>query len=187
MSRSGRVLAGVVLLGLVGCGQTASTVFTEIGDELGEEVGGGHMRLTSEAFEEGGAIPANHTCDGDDVSPPLAWDEVPEGTAALALIVEDPDARGFVHWVLADVPGDEAGLPEGEGDSIGIPGRNDFGRVGWGGPCPPRGEHRYVFNLYALSAPLELSGEADAAAVREAMQGKVLAEARLTGVYQRGG
>lgn len=170
-------------MALAGCGQTVSTVFTNVGDELG----GGQMRLTSEAFEDGGSIPATYTCDGDDTSPPLAWDEVPEGTAAFALIVEDPDARDFVHWVLADIPGDEGGLPEGEGDSIGVPGRNSFGRTGWGGPCPPRGEHRYVFTLYALSAPLELSGEADAAAVRDAMDGKVLAEARLTGVYTRGG
>jgi Raf kinase inhibitor-like YbhB/YbcL family protein len=145
------------------------------------------MQLKSDAFGDGEAIPSDYTCDGADTSPPLSWGDAPEGTAAYALIVDDPDARGFIHWVLADIPGDQTGLPEGEGDSIGIPGRNDFGRTGWGGPCPPRGEHRYTFTLHALSAPLQLAGTVDADAVRSALEGKVLDEATLTGVYRRGG
>ena len=145
------------------------------------------MELRSEAFGEGEAIPSAHTCDGGDTSPPLNWEEAPEGTAAFALIVDDPDARGFVHWVLTDIPGDQTELPAGEGDSIGVPGRNDFGRIGWGGPCPPSGEHRYVFALVALSAPLGLAGTVDADAVRTAMAGTAVAEAKLTGVYRRGG
>lgn len=147
----------------------------------------GPMNLTSPAFDEGGAIPREHTCDGDDRSPPLTWDGAPEGTAAFALIVEDPDAGGFIHWVLIDIPGDTADLPDGEADSIGTPGRNDFGRAGWGGPCPPSGEHRYRFTLYALSEELSLPGTTDAASVRAALEGRVLAEAQLTGVYERGG
>ena len=145
------------------------------------------FELTSPAFEADAEIPQKHSCDGEDVSPPLEWAGAPDDTAALALIVDDPDARGFIHWVLADIPGDQTGLPEGEGDSIGIPGRNDFGRTGWGGPCPPRGEHRYTFTLHALSAPLQLAGTVDADAVRSALEGKVLDEATLTGVYRRGG
>jgi Raf kinase inhibitor-like YbhB/YbcL family protein len=140
------------------------------------------MNLTSGSFDDGGSIPGRYTCDGADVSPPLAWDVAPEGTAAFALIVDDPDARGFVHWVLVDIPGDARDLPEGGGDAIGTPGRNDFGRSGWGGPCPPSGEHRYVFTLYALSEPIGAASSADA--VREAAAA-ALATATLTGVYAR--
>ena len=143
------------------------------------------MRLTSPAFEEGGPIPLLHTCDGEDVSPPLAWDEVPDGTAAFVLVTDDPDAGGFLHWLLTDIPGDARELPEGAGDAIGMPGRNDFGRTGWGGPCPPSGQHRYIFTLYALSEPITVDGDASADQVREAIAHRVVGEARLTGVYER--
>lgn len=143
------------------------------------------MRLTSPAFDDGGSIPPQYTCDGDDVPPPLAWDEVPDATAAFVLVVDDPDAGGFLHWLLADIPGDARELPEGGGDAIGMPGRNDFGRTGWGGPCPPSGEHRYVFTLYALSEPVQVDTDASADEVREAIAHRVHAEARLTGVYAR--
>ena len=172
----------VTLLALAACVQPSAT---EIATDAAREEDG--MELRSEAFAEGEAIPSAHTCDGGDTSPPLSWEEAPEGTAAFALIVDDPDARGFVHWVLTDIPGDQTGLPAGEGDSIGVPGRNDFGRIGWGGPCPPSGEHRYVFTLVALSAPLGLAGTVDADAVRTAMATSALGEAKLTGVYRRGG
>jgi Raf kinase inhibitor-like YbhB/YbcL family protein len=172
----------VTLVALAACVQPSTT---EIPTDATREEDG--MELRSEAFGEGEAIPSAHTCDGGDTSPPLSWEEAPEGTAAFALIVDDPDARGFVHWVLTDIPGDQTDLPAGEGDSIGVPGRNDFGRIGWGGPCPPSGEHRYVFTLVALSAPLGLAGTVDADAVRTAMAGTALAEAKLTGVYRRGG
>jgi Raf kinase inhibitor-like YbhB/YbcL family protein len=143
------------------------------------------MNLRSSAFEEGGSIPRQYTCDGGDTSPPLEWDDVPGGTGAFALIVYDPDARGWIHWVLVDIPGDVRELGEGAGDSVGTPGRNDFGRTGWGGPCPPSGEHRYAFTLYALAAPLGLGDAPSAVAVRAAVGGRSLAEARLTGVYAR--
>src|SRR5688500_7335695 len=144
------------------------------------------MRLSSEAFDEGAAIPSDHTCDGPDMSPPLAWSDVPDGTAAFALIVDDPDARGFVHWVLTDIPGDRREVAAGEGDGVGLPGSNDFGRTGWAGPCPPSGEHRYVFTLYALDAPLELGQGASADQVRGALADRSRAEAQLTGIYTRG-
>ena len=140
------------------------------------------MELTSNSFADGEAIPSKHTCDGADISPPLAWTDVPDGTAAFALIVDDPDARGFVHWVLTDIPGDARQLPEGEGDAIGTPGPNDFGRTGWAGPCPP-GEHHYAFTLYALSEPI--SGATDADAVRTAAEASALGRATLTGIYAR--
>jgi hypothetical protein len=88
------------------------------------------MQLTSDAFAEGASIPAEHTCDGADISPPLAWDGVPDGTQSFALIVDDPDARGFVHWVLTNIPGEARELPAGEGDEIGTPGPTSFGRTG---------------------------------------------------------
>jgi len=145
------------------------------------------MLLTSSAFADGGPIPAMYTCDGDDVSPPLAWTDVPPDTRAFALIVSDPDAGGFVHWVLTAIPGDARELAEGEGDATGVPGQTSFGDVGWGGPCPPSGEHRYVFELLALSEPLELGSGVvfDAAAARSMAEGRTLARGELTGTYAR--
>ncbi|MBW3612370.1 MAG: YbhB/YbcL family Raf kinase inhibitor-like protein [Chloroflexi bacterium] len=143
------------------------------------------MQLTSPAFDDGDPIPAQYTCDGDDLSPPLAWDNVPEGTAAFVLVADDPDAGDFLHWLLTDIPGDARELPEGVGDAVGMPGRNDFGRTGWGGPCPPSGQHRYVFTLYALSEPITVDGDADADQVREAIAHRVVGEAQLVGVYER--
>ena len=145
------------------------------------------LTLTSAAFADGGAIPVRYTCDGADVSPPLAWDGVPDGVEAYALVVEDPDAGGFIHWVLTDIPGDLRELPEDQGDAIGAPGVTSFGRSGWGGPCPPSGEHHYVFTLYALSAPLTVDGAATADHVRNAADRVLLASGQLTGVYARGG
>lgn len=144
------------------------------------------LTLTSPAFADGGAIPVRYTCDGADVSPPLAWDGVPDGVRALALIVEDPDAGGFIHWVLTDIPGDLRELPEDQGDAIGAPGVTSFARSGWGGPCPPSGEHHYVFTLYALSAPLIVDGAATANHVRSAVDRVLLASGQLTGVYAQG-
>jgi hypothetical protein len=141
------------------------------------------MELTSSSFGEGEPIPPQHTCDGADTSPPLAWSGVPDGTDSFALVVDDPDARGFVHWVLTGIPGDARELPEGDRDALGTPGPNDFGRSGWAGPCPPSGEHRYVFTLFAL--PESISGATDADAVHSAAEGTALARATLTGVYSR--
>jgi Raf kinase inhibitor-like YbhB/YbcL family protein len=147
------------------------------------------ITLRSPAFADGDSIPRRFTCDGDDVSPPLEWSGVPSSTVELALLVEDPDAPGgtFVHWVLWGLDGGLSGLGEGDVPVQARAGRNDFGRAGWGGPCPPRGSdpHRYVFTLLALSDPLAVEAEVSADDVKRAADGKVLAEGRLTGRYGR--
>lgn len=144
-----------------------------------------HFYLAGPNFGDRGAIPAENTCDGADVSPALLWRDAPNQTGAFALIVRDVDANGFVHWVLTDIPADVTELPEGRGDSIGIPGQNDFGRVGWGGPCPPAGEHRYEFTLYALTGPLMLEGAITADDVERAIATNLTGTARTQGLYAR--
>ena len=143
--------------------------------------------LTSPAFADGAAIPREHTCRGDDVSPPLAWHGVPAGAAALLLFVDDPDGRDWVHWAVLDLPGSDGQLPRAVPPAADPPrqGRNDFGKVGYGGPCPPSGNHHYRFTLYALSAPLGLPGHPDGAAIRAALaQADVLARVTLVGTFR---
>ena len=149
--------------------------------------------LTSPAFEHQREIPARFTCEGADVSPPLAWSGAPSGTQSFALIVDDPDApdpaapkRVWVHWVVYNVPPSVTELPEAVKD---LPagaksGLNDWGRPGYGGPCPPIGRHRYFHKLYALDRTLELDRPTKAD-VERAMQGHVLGSAELIGTYQK--
>ncbi|MEW6582177.1 MAG: YbhB/YbcL family Raf kinase inhibitor-like protein [Actinomycetota bacterium] len=145
------------------------------------------LTLTSRAFPDGAGIPRRHTCEGDDLSPPLAWDGIPAGTRSLALTVDDPDAPGgvFVHWLAWGIPPTAAGVAEGE--RAPVEGRNGFGTTGYRGPCPPRGHgpHRYVFSLHALDADLALPAGAGVDEVRRAIAGHELAAARLVGVYER--
>ena len=144
------------------------------------------IAVSSSAFADGGKIPRRHTCDGADVSPPLAFSGLPSGVRELALLVEDPDApKGtFVHWVAWGIDGTRPVLAEGEAPAGS--GTNDFGRAGYGGPCPPRGPaHRYVFTVFALSRPTGLRAGASAADLRSAIDGAVLAEGSLTGRYAR--
>ena len=146
------------------------------------------LKLTSPAFSDGQAIPAKYTCDGENVSPPLSWEPGPDGTAAWVLIVEDPDARAWVHWVVANLPGEVTFLPENASGHLPtgtVEGATDFGTATYGGPCPPAGRHRYVFNLYAVSEPLVLGAEVAATPIRAIMFGKILAEGTLTGTYER--
>ena len=145
------------------------------------------MMLTSPSFGEGDPIPIRHTCDGEDISPALSWQGAPAGTAGFALVVDDPDARGWVHWVVYDIPGGTAGyLPEGVRPTDRPPqGVTDSGRIGWGGPCPPSGTHRYEFTLYALSGPIGLTGAPTAADVRTAAAKMLLAQTTLTATYKR--
>ena len=145
------------------------------------------LRISSAAFVDGARIPKKHTCDGDNVSPPLEWSGLPKGSKSVAIICEDPDAPSgtFTHWLLYDVPISKHRLDEGA--SIGKAGVNDFGKAGFGGPCPPRKDqaHHYHFHIYALDTdslgPSGLSKD-DA---KKAMSGHVLAEGELTGTYKR--
>jgi Raf kinase inhibitor-like YbhB/YbcL family protein len=146
--------------------------------------------LTSPEFADGAEIPRRYTCEGDDVSPALSWSGAPGDAMALALIVDDPDASGFVHWVVFDMTASATGsLSAGWSKSPDAPpqGTNGFGRVGYGGPCPPSGTHRYVFRLLALGEALALSGAPTARQVLDAAAGHILGEASLTGTYARGG
>jgi Raf kinase inhibitor-like YbhB/YbcL family protein len=144
--------------------------------------------LTSTAFAEGDAIPREFSCDGQDVSPPLSWTGVPSGAGALVLVVDDPDARGFVHWIVLDLPGADGDLPKGVSPTADAPqqGRNDFGKVGWGGPCPPSGTHHYRFTLTVIAAPLGLAGHPDNQDVAAALgKAEVLGRTILTATYRR--
>ena len=148
--------------------------------------------LTSGAFQEGAAISSRYTCEGGDVSPPLAWTEPPAGTKSFALIADDPDAPGkiWVHWVAYNLPASarqlrEAYPPEAEQPDGTRQGVTDFGRAGYGGPCPPTGTHRYFFTLYALDTTLSLPAGARKSHVEAAMQGHVLGQAQLMGTYKR--
>jgi Raf kinase inhibitor-like YbhB/YbcL family protein len=152
------------------------------------------LTLTSSAFKHNGEIPAQYTCEGKDLSPPLAWSGVPAGTKSLALIVDDTDAPDpaapkltWVHWVLYNIPASASGLPEAvkqlpAGTREGI---NDWQRTGYGGPCPPIGRHRYFHKLYALDTGLPDLGKANKAKIEGAMKGHILEQAELVGTYQK--
>jgi Raf kinase inhibitor-like YbhB/YbcL family protein len=154
------------------------------------------LTITSTAFAPSGAIPSLYTCEGRNVSPPLAWSGVPAGTKSLALVVDDPDAPDpaapkmtWVHWVLYGIPPTATGLPEAVKPEA-LPagtreGRNDFGRTAYGGPCPPIGRHRYFFKLYALDTVLPDLERPTRAQLEKAMAGHVLAQAELMGTYQK--
>jgi hypothetical protein len=144
--------------------------------------------LSSTAFAEGEPIPRRFTCDGENVSPDLTWSGAPDGTQALALIVTDPDARDFVHWLVYDMTGTPSGgLPAAVSSSPDAPpqGTNSFGRLGYGGPCPPSGVHHYRFVLYGLDEPLELAGAPRIGELQAAMRDHVTGEATITGTYHR--
>lgn len=152
--------------------------------------------VTSPSFRHYGRIPARHTCDGTGTSPALSWSGVPEGTKSLVLIVDDPDApdpsapeRIWVHWVLYNIPPDIAGLPEGthaEDLPAGtVQGINDWSRPGYGGPCPPVGNHRYFHRIYALNTVLPVCRNVTRVMLEEMMEAHVIAQADLVGLYQR--
>ncbi len=152
------------------------------------------MKVISAAFKEGELIPRQYTCEGKDVPPPISWQDFPQEAKSFVLIMDDPDAPAgtFTHWVVYDIPSSVSRLEENfpkVKEHMGIKqGMNDFGRVGYGGPCPPRGHgyHRYFFKVYALSvASLNLPAGASRRDVEKAMAGKVLAQAQLMGRYKR--
>ncbi len=151
--------------------------------------------VSSDAFTDGSSIPARYSCDGSDISPPLRWSDAPSGTRSFVLIVEDPDAPvgTFIHWVVYDIPAIKDGLqealpPRAELEDGTKQGRNDFGRIGYGGPCPPRGHgiHRYFFVLKAIDIPSTgLPPGASKEDVERAIEGHILGEAHIMGTYER--
>jgi Raf kinase inhibitor-like YbhB/YbcL family protein len=150
------------------------------------------FQITATAFPDGGWIPKKFTCDGADVSPELSWTDAPKGTRSLAIIADDPDAPGgvWVHWVLYDLPPDTRKLPEAMARTPQLPngalqGRNDFGKIGYNGPCPPRGSaHRYFFKLYALDSKTRLRMGSTKSELERAIKGHILAQTQLIGKFQ---
>lgn len=150
------------------------------------------FQLTSRAFKDGEMIPSHYTADGDDVSPPLEWKDPPASTKSFALICDDPDAPGgsFTHWLIYNIPSNTLLLPEAFPSLKTLPnggkqGLNDFGSIGYGGPAPPSGTHRYIFKLYALNAVLDLEEGVKKGPLERALQRRILEEAQLIGRYQR--
>jgi len=146
----------------------------------------GNMKLSSSVFENGEPIPSEYTCDGSDVSPPLTFSDIPENTKSLALIVDDPDAPmgTWVHWLVWNILPNTTGFSKNE--IIKFPqGRNDFGKLDYGGPCPPSGKHRYFFKLYALDIILDLNEGSAKKQLESAMSGHIIEEAELMGTYTR--
>lgn len=151
------------------------------------------LDISSSAFEEGSRIPIKYSCHGEDVSPPLRWDEPPSGTQSFVLIMDDPDAPGsiFTHWVLFNIPSTTRQLPEAipstnQLSDGSLQGKNDFGKIGYGGPCPPPGSsHQYRFTVYGLDRMLDLKAGASKKQVLEATEGSILGQGQLTGSFQR--
>jgi Raf kinase inhibitor-like YbhB/YbcL family protein len=150
------------------------------------------FEMTSTAFQQEGMIPSRYTCDGEDISPPLNWSTSPSGTRSFALICDDPDAPAgtWVHWVVYNMPPERRGTEEAFPKDQELPdgtrqGKNDFRRIGYGGPCPPGGTHRYYFKLYALDAMIDLEPGATKEALVKAMQGHILEQTVFMGRYKR--
>ena len=158
------------------------------------ETGGNTMALqiTSQAFGSGQAIPVRYSCHGEDISPPLVWTGAPAGTLSFALVFDDPDAPigTWVHWVVYNMPTSTNSLPEAVAPDTELAdgsrhGKNSWGRLGYGGPCPPMGTHHYFFRLYALDIPLQLPADGDKKALLKAMEGHILGQAELMGTFAK--
>jgi len=189
--RKARLLVLLMLLAAVGCAQQRATQET-LSSTPTPQTAGGSIKLTSTAFKEGEPIPRQYTCVGVNVSPPLEWSGVPKSAKTLVIIADDPDAPSgtWVHWVLYNLPADNIGMVENlpatdELKAGGFQGKNDFGKIGYGGPCPPSGTHRYFFKIYALDNELLLKSGATKAEVEKAMEGHVVAQGQLIGTYRK--
>lgn len=179
----------MVVVLAVACSKGDEPLAGETGQEEADMM---TIQITSPVFEAGGPIPQKYSCDGENLSPPLAWSGVPGGTAGLALIMDDPDAPAgtWVHWIVYDIAPETTGLPEnvpadGPVPGDGIQGKNSWNRTGYGGPCPPRGTHRYFFKLYALDTILSPGTSLDKDKLLKAMAGHILAQGQLMGTYRR--
>jgi Raf kinase inhibitor-like YbhB/YbcL family protein len=150
--------------------------------------GGGKMKITTTAFQQGGNIPSKFTCDGADANPPLRFEGVPAEAKSLALIVDDADAPGglFTHWLVWNIDPTTTTVEENSAPANGIQGKNDFGKSGYGGPCPPSGTHRYFFKIFALDRQLDLAAGSKRAQLDAQMRGHIMAQGELMGRYSRG-
>jgi len=171
-----RIIVGLwaIALPVIAYGQASSTA--------GEK----KMKITSSAFQQGGSIPSKFTCDSTDTSPPLQIEEIPPAAKSLALIVDDPDAPSglFTHWIAWNIDPKTTSIGEGSAPK-GVPGTNDFGKSGYGGPCPPSGTHRYFFKIFALDRELDLPAGGKRSQLDAAMKGHVIAQGELMGRYSR--
>ncbi len=184
------VILGVAWTASAGCGGGRNNVTPTPSGGMGGQTM--TISMTSPAFAAGESIPQKYTCDGDNTSPALQWEQPPAGTESLALVVDDPDAPSgtFVHWVYYDVPASARGLPENvptdeRPSPGGTQGKNGGGKTGYTGPCPPSGTHRYFFKLYALDTRLDAAPGLTKDQLLQAMQGHILAQAELIGLYSR--
>ncbi len=152
-------------------------------DDLGGEI----MIVSSSAFSEGELIPSKYSCDGEDKSPDLTVKDIPKGTKTLALIADDPDAPGgtWTHWIVWNIPVTGTEQTIAENSVPGVQGKNDFGKLDYGGPCPPSGTHRYFFKVYALDSELDLAEGASVSELHKAMENKVLGQGTVMGKYSR--
>lgn len=191
--RPGTIIAAILLaIIFVAFGYWFFTVIAPQGKELYEGLGSRNMELTSTAFSDGGRIPDKYTCNGEDISPQLSWSGYPDGTKSFVIIMEDPDAPGgiFTHWVMWNIPASvnslSEGVPEkGRLDSGAVQSKNDFGKIGYGGPCPPEGsQHRYIFRVFALDTTIDTQASTKAD-VLNAMRWHVLGRGELTGIFSR--
>ncbi len=189
MTKAARVALAVLVLG-IGCGGSEDAAGVVLPAPKGGEYGP-PMTLTSAAFADGDAIPVEFTCDGTDVSPPLSWSNVPQGTASFALVVDDPDAprKTWVHWVAWDIAAEERVLAQGRpaNDMEIVQGTNDSGDVGWTGPCPPKADdaHRYEFHVFAVEYAPDLESTTTRDQLYREIDGRVLAMGELTGTFDR--
>jgi len=146
-----------------------------------------YMKIVSPAFQNNETIPKRYTCDGENINPPLYFEDLPQGTKSLVLIVDDPDAPmgTFLHWLVFNIPSETKLIEENSIPQGAKLGKNDFGKNSYGGPCPPYGQHRYFFKLYALDATLDLENGVTLSEIKSAMRNHILSEAELIGLYQR--
>lgn len=186
------VLSTALLIASCGSTRNKKQTASNLQEAMMATESGTKLVLTSSAFKEGEAIPKQYGCKGVDISPPLEWSGVPDNAKSLALIVDDPDAPmgTWVHWVIFNIPAQTTGLPENVPPKDSLPdgaiqGRNDFRNIGYGGPCPPSGTHRYFFKLYALDTALQLKAGSSKADVLKAMKGHLVGEGQLMGRYSR--
>jgi Raf kinase inhibitor-like YbhB/YbcL family protein len=185
-------LSALIIFIVISCGDTKNQNQTTNKNEEDTMAASGKFAITSTAFKEGEMIPQKYTCDGQNISPPLKWESIPAQTKSLALIVDDPDAPAgiWVHWVIFNIPPTATGLPENVPTKTSladgsVQGKNDSREIGYDGPCPPGGTHRYYFKLYALDTMLKLSSGVTKPELLKAMEGHIVAQAQLMGRYSR--